>query len=273
MAPAHRATPTQPTGGVVRPDGEIFQSLVASSPARSPYSRVLHVSVLVHVLIGAALVLVPVFWPEAMPDVDYVRILVYNPPPPPPPPLPKGNPMRQETEKRPEPASETPRPKPDDFVAPVEIPRDRLTQVAQNTIPAENQFGSEAGDETGVPEGMEGGVVGGTVGGTVGGVIGGVLGGTGDIPVTNVDQQPRLLRQVKPVYPQDAFIKKVEGTVVLEIYIDSTGRVVRARILQSIPSLDQAAIACVMQWVFAPAIKGGRPVLTLAQAPVTFRIY
>ena len=34
-----------------------------------------------------------------------------------------------------------------------------------------------------------------------------------------------------------------------------------------------AAISCVLQWVFAPAMKGGRPVLTVAPASVTFRIY
>jgi protein TonB len=181
--------------------------------------------------------------------------------------------MQRETEKRPEPASETPKPKADDFVAPVEIPRETPQQVAQNSVPLESQFGSDTGDDTGVPEGMEGGVIGGTVGGTPGGVIGGVLGGTGDIPVANVDQQARLIRKVPPVYPQEAFVKKIEGTVLLEIYIDSTGKVARARVLQSIPSLDQAAIACVLQWVFAPAVKGGRPVLTTAHAPVTFRIY
>src|SRR5512145_852435 len=176
--------PPTPSGGVVRPDGEIFQSLVATNPKPHRYSRYLQASIIFHVAVGLSLVLVPVFWPDAMPDVDMVRILVYNPPPPPPPPLPKGTPIVKETQKAPEPASETPKPKQDDFVAPVEIPRDTPTQVAQNTVPLQNQFGSESGDETGVAEGMEGGVVGGTVGGTLGGVIGGVLGGTGDIPVT-----------------------------------------------------------------------------------------
>ena len=38
-------------------------------------------------------------------------------------------------------------------------------------------------------------------------------------------------------------------------------------------ALDAAAIQTVRQWVFSPAIKGGRPVATIAQAPVSFRIY
>jgi TonB family protein len=77
---------------------------------------------------------------------------------------------------------------------------------------------------------------------------------------------------MSPVYPHDAFVKKVEGEVLLEIVIDPAGHVVRARELRSIPLLDAAAIACVNEWLFQPAVKHGRPVLTLAHAPVRFRI-
>ena len=39
------------------------------------------------------------------------------------------------------------------------------------------------------------------------------------------------------------------------------------------PALDAAALQTVQQWVFSPAIKNGRPVATVASAPVTFRIF
>jgi outer membrane biosynthesis protein TonB len=39
-----------------------------------------------------------------------------------------------------------------------------------------------------------------------------------------------------------------------------------------VPLLDAAAVAAVRQWVFAPALRKGRPVATLAIAPVAFRI-
>ena len=68
-------------------------------------------------------------------------------------------------------------------------------------------------------------------------------------------------------------MKKIEGTVEVEILIDSTGRVAKARVVRSIPALDAAALQTVMQWVFSPAIKNGRPVATVASAPVTFRIF
>jgi protein TonB len=124
---------------------------------------------------------------------------------------------------------------------------------------------------------MEGGVEGGVVGGLPGGVLGGVIGGTGrgTVPVVerDYDRPPRPIRMTRPVYPQEAFVKKVEGTVLLELLIDANGQVVRARVLQSVPLLDDAALEAVGQWLFAPAVKHGRPVATVAQAPISFRIY
>jgi protein TonB len=106
-------------------------------------------------------------------------------------------------------------------------------------------------------------------------VLGGVLGGTGDIPVPvmDYDRPPRLIRKTKPEYPREAFAKKVEGVVVVEILIDASGRVARVHVTQSVPLLDAAALDAVRQWVFEPAIRQGRPVATLAVAPVSFRIY
>jgi outer membrane biosynthesis protein TonB len=49
--------------------------------------------------------------------------------------------------------------------------------------------------------------------------------------------------------------------------------VAKARVVRSIPALDEAARQTVLQWVFSPAIKNGRPVATVASAPVTFRIF
>ena len=96
---------------------------------------------------------------------------------------------------------------------------------------------------------------------------------TGADPAMDYDSPPRPIKITRPQYPQEAFARKVEGTVLVEILIDSQGRVVRARVLQSIPLLDAAALQTVYQWVFQPAVKHGRPVATIAQAPVAFRIY
>jgi TonB family protein len=93
------------------------------------------------------------------------------------------------------------------------------------------------------------------------------------LPVMDYDRPPRAIDLAKPIYPPEAFNKKIEGTVELEIAIDATGKVTGARVLKSVPGLDEAALATVYQWRFEPAIKNGQPVATIARAPVSFRIY
>lgn len=92
-------------------------------------------------------------------------------------------------------------------------------------------------------------------------------------PQMDYDQPPRPIKIVKNLYPQKAFDQKIEGIVEVEILIDATGKVARARIVQSIQGLDQAALETVYQWRFSPAVKKGLPVATIARAPVQFRIY
>jgi len=87
------------------------------------------------------------------------------------------------------------------------------------------------------------------------------------------DKPPRPVSIERPRYPEEAKARKLEGTVLVEILIDATGRVARARVLQSVPDLDEAALACVYKWRFEPAIKHGDPVATIAQAPIVFRLY
>src|SRR4029079_18842149 len=140
-------------------------------------------------------------------------------------------------------------------------------------VPESEQAGSPTGSDAGLADRMEGGVDRRQGGGVPGGVLGGVVGGTGDGPVMDYDQPPRPIKMTRPQYPQEAFVKKIEGTVEVEIVIDANGRVVSARVVRSIPMLDAAAVQTVYQWVFAPAMKGGRPVSTRAMAPVTFRIF
>jgi protein TonB len=265
-------TPVPPGGR--RPEeasDELFTALVVSNPRKLPRSMIMPASLIGHAIAIAALVLVPILWPGPPPEErDRIIGLIYNPPPPPPPPLPKGSAI---VEKQQPAKPVTPEVKPEktpEFTAKIE-PEEKLRPEARD--PDTEQVGSATGSDLGVAEGMEEGVEGGVVGGTPGGVIGGVIGGTGDGPVLDYDQPPRAIKLTKPIYPQEAFVKKIEGVVEVEFLIDSTGRVVSVRILHSVPQLDAAAIQTVRQWVFTPAMKGGRPVSTVARAPVTFRIY
>jgi protein TonB len=252
------------------PADSLFKDLVVSNPRPARSRLWVQGSLVGHAVALAALILVPILWPGPPPEhTDYIRALIYNPPPPPPPPLPKGAALIEKAEPA-KPVTPDPKPQKPDFT--VDVPKDEPLKPEART-PESDQHGSPTGSDIGLAEGMEVGVEGGVVGGVPGGVIGGVIGGTGDGPVLDYDQPPRPIKITKPQYPQEAFVKKIEGVVEVEFYIDASGMVTRVRVIQSIPALDQAAVQCVTQWRFAPAIKNGHPVPTIARGPVTFRIY
>jgi protein TonB len=231
------------------------------------------VSALVHAAGLAAALLVPLLVAQKLPVAQGgLRVFIFEPipppPAPPPPPLPLGSGLVTKRPERTAPAPEPPREKPT-LVAPA-------PETSPATAPLENSEGDPGGSVFGVPEGVEGGVEGGVVGGIPGGVVGGVLGGVpgpGPVPMTDYDRPPRPLHMPRPEYPNEAFVKKVEGTVVVQILIDEHGRVAEARVVRSIPMLDEAALGAVRTWAFIPAFRGGQPVASIAMAPVTFRIY
>ena len=82
---------------------------------------------------------------------------------------------------------------------------------------------------------------------------------SGALP-TGTIKVPKRTRYVKPVYPKAALDARVKGEVVLEIVIGKDGSVVDARILKSIPQLDQAAIEATMKARYQPVEVYGNPV-------------
>ena len=61
---------------------------------------------------------------------------------------------------------------------------------------------------------------------------------------------PTKTKDVKPVYPPDARSAKVAGTVIIEATIGANGKVIDAKVLRSVPRLDQAALDAVKQWEY-----------------------
>jgi TonB family protein len=60
----------------------------------------------------------------------------------------------------------------------------------------------------------------------------------------------RKVRDAPPVYPEQAQQAGIQGTVMLRITVGTDGRVTDARVIRSIPELDEAALAAVRQWVY-----------------------
>ena len=83
---------------------------------------------------------------------------------------------------------------------------------------------------------------------------------------------PTKLVDVRPVYPPDAQAARVQGVVIIEATIAPDGTVGDARVLRSIPLLDQAALDAVKQWKFEPTIVGGTAVPVIMTVTVNFSL-
>lgn len=81
---------------------------------------------------------------------------------------------------------------------------------------------------------------------------------------------PTRVTNVAPQYPPDAQAAKIQGVVIAEIVVDETGRVADARVLRSIPLLDEAALASVKQWRYEPTVVDGKPVPVRMTVTVNF---
>ncbi|HEY2956082.1 MAG TPA: energy transducer TonB [Candidatus Eisenbacteria bacterium] len=88
-----------------------------------------------------------------------------------------------------------------------------------------------------------------------------------------VEQLPEATRRVPPAYPRAAKKAKIEGEVVLEAMVGADGAVGEVRVSKSVPELDAAAIASVLEWRFAPALDcRGQPVACRIVIPVQFTL-
>jgi len=84
---------------------------------------------------------------------------------------------------------------------------------------------------------------------------------------------PRRIRGTEPKYTPEARKARVFGIVIVEVIIDTNGRVVAARILKALPfGLSQAAIDCVKQWRFTSAMRHGQPIAVFYNLTVNFRL-
>lgn len=83
-------------------------------------------------------------------------------------------------------------------------------------------------------------------------------------------RQPAKIKDAAPVLPEGARRADVHGMVILEIIIGTDGHVESAKVLRSIPLLDQAAIDAVKQWVYEPTQLNGMPVPVIMTVTVNF---
>ena len=81
---------------------------------------------------------------------------------------------------------------------------------------------------------------------------------------------PTKINDVKPVYPALAQAARVSGAVIVEATIGPDGNVIDAKVLRSIPLLDQAALDAVRQWVYTPTLLNGVAVPVVMTVTINF---
>lgn len=213
------------------------------------------VSIVAHVVVVGAVVVVPFMATVVLPTpatvMSFVAVAAAAPPPPPPPPPPQP--------------AVAPEPPPVVDVDPTAVPL-----VAPETILEETGFDLTAigGVESSVADGV---------------VPGPILRGIGEPPpppqlptqpvrVGGNISPPAKTRDVPPVYPAVAQSARVQGIVILEAVIGPSGRVTEVKVLRSVPLLDEAAMEAVRQWEYTPTLLNGVPVPVIVTVTVNFTL-
>jgi protein TonB len=219
---------------------------------------------MLHAVGALALVALPLLLTASLPEAGsqvhafFVEPMLAPPPPPPPPPPAVARPASARVE--PQPASESS----GRFTAPVSVPDElRLEE------------GLDLGFEGGLPGGVDGGVPGGVVGGIVGGLPESISAPPPPVTPLRVGGQvkdPVKVKHVDPVYPRVAADASIQGVVVIEAVIDSTGQVTQAVVLSGVPLLNEAALDAVRRWQYSPTLVNGIPTPIVLVITVTFQL-
>ena len=207
------------------------------------------VSLLSHALIVFALVLIPILAPSAMPLLKGGMVDIFHAPPPTPPDPPRPPVKRDVAEKV----------KPIESGAPVKAPEE---------IYPERPGIIDNGEQP------------------IGIIPGPISNGPPEAPPVKIDKPapdlpirvgtgirpPVKIAGSQPVYPPIAQSARVQGVVIIEATIGTDGHVVNAKLLRSIPLLDQAALDAVRTWSYSPTLLNGIPVAVIMTVTVQFSL-
>ena len=205
------------------------------------------VSLFSHVVVVAAAVVVPLLASQALPKPMEGITIFFDPPeipPPPPPPIREIREIPQQVVKS----------------IPVDAPTGFTKEPEQPEVPWR---------ETDVPPNVVIGLV-----DTPDSIMAPPPKPVDRAPVRvgGTIRQPQRVRDVQPAYPAIAQAARVQGIVIIEATIGVDGQVTNARILRSVPLLDEAALEAVRQWQYTPTLLNGVPVPVIMTVTVQFTL-
>jgi len=98
------------------------------------------------------------------------------------------------------------------------------------------------------------------------------IGDAGAIPNSAV-VAPQVIQSSPPIYTSEAILRRLEGTVTLEVAVDLEGKQTILRVVKGLGyGLDERAIGAVLSWKLAPALRNGIPVDSVCQIDVDFKL-
>jgi periplasmic protein TonB len=102
-------------------------------------------------------------------------------------------------------------------------------------------------------------------------VLGGLLTDVSgpDAPGGQLDA-PKLIYSPSPLYPVVARAQNIQGVVVIDALVDTTGKVTETKVLSGPTSLRQAATEAVSKWKYLPARLNGQPIAMHISLNISF---
>ncbi len=271
---AARTEQVAPSSGqrpvITAPRGKnwLSEAMLDMSPTRPGRRTVDFVlSLLVHAIFLGTLLLIPLYFTEAIDLKQFTQTFLVAPPPPPPPASPA---IARVASARKRVFTATGK-----LLAPTAIP-EKIAMLKEEPLPP----------DVGPAQGVMGGVPGGVPGGQIGGVLGGILSGAArtNMPVAPAApprapirvggrvKAPRFVSRVDPVYPLLARQARIEGQVLIDAVIDANGEVVEMQVISGHPLLIPAALEALRHWKYEPTYLNEQPVPVKLLVVITFRI-
>ncbi len=95
--------------------------------------------------------------------------------------------------------------------------------------------------------------------------------GSADEEDFEIEKLPEIVKEVRAEYPSGIYGEGIQGTVVMDLLVDTAGRVDSVAVVEGVhPVLDSNAVAAVRQFQFTPAMAGGEPVSVILQYEYTY---
>ena len=88
-----------------------------------------------------------------------------------------------------------------------------------------------------------------------------------------VEQKPKLIKSVNPVYPEMARRAGLQGQVLVAFIVTREGRVVEPQVLKGPEIFRAAALEAVSQFLFEPAMQNDRAIAVRMTIPIRFRLH